>query len=535
MTQKFVFLAWILLSTGLLLWLALTLDSGDRAIAMRTLWLGLGAASIAVPGGAILALHACCRGKIAFLASAFCLVAVLVPVFAHVTAWDAAFGKLGLLTNLLGDVLKPIVSRWPAAIWIHSMIALPQVAILFMVAIRSGRQHWEDAVRLELSRKDSAIRIILWKYLPVGIAATLWTMISCAREIGVTDIYQIGTLSEQIYLGYSLGQLNAIGAAWTPEELAAAQDLGTSITLVIFALLSSAAIYLFFSTVQKVELSDSQIAHQPRRASAALKVVGLSLLFFVAFVPIANLFGRVGFCIVSDDGQPVAAWRYSSAIDAIGGVFLNFRDEFIWSFLIALVSATLVSALSVLAAWKCRRSRVGKLMLGIGFGLCVAMPGPSIGLAVGKVFQVLDYEVMRYLFDRTIAAPVIANAFFCLPISIPVFYFFISRVAADQMQHATLDGVSDWSQMFHLAVLAHWRSILGAWLLIVAFSFGELSATQMVLPPGMDTVPRLALGMLHAGVNESTAALTIVTLLPATFVALIAQFCFASDNGLRLR
>jgi ABC-type spermidine/putrescine transport system permease subunit II len=34
----------------------------------------------------------------------------------------------------------------------------------------------------------------------------------------------------------------------------------------------------------------------------------------------------------------------------------------------------------------------------------------------------------------------------------------------------------------------------------------------MVLPPGMDTVPRRALGMLHAGVDEMTAALTLVTI-----------------------
>jgi len=69
---------------------------------------------------------------------------------------------------------------------------------------------------------------------------------------------------------------------------------------------------------------------------------------------------------------------------------------------------------------------------------------------------------------------------------------------------------------------------------VAAFCFAELSATQMVLPPGIDTVPRLALGMLHAGVNESTAALTIVTLLPVLVLAILAQICFAADRRNRL-
>jgi ABC-type spermidine/putrescine transport system permease subunit II len=46
-----------------------------------------------------------------------------------------------------------------------------------------------------------------------------------------------------------------------------------------------------------------------------------------------------------------------------------------------------------------------------------------------------------------------------------------------------------------------------------ACCFGELSASQIVRPAGMDTVPRKMLGDLHAGVNELTAGITIVTVL----------------------
>ena len=202
--QKLVFAVWSLVSVALLAVLVLFLSPEDRNIAWRTVTLGAMTSLIAIPIGILLAWVANGRGFIAAMVRMFCVVGVLLPVFAHVTAWDAAFGKLGLLTNTFGDVLKPIVSRWPAAVWIHSMVAAPQVAVLFLVAMRSGSEAWEDAIRLEVGSAAANIRILLWRFLPVAVAAALWTIICCAREIAVTDIYQIGTLSEQVYLGLSL-------------------------------------------------------------------------------------------------------------------------------------------------------------------------------------------------------------------------------------------------------------------------------------------------------------------------------------------
>jgi hypothetical protein len=40
--------------------------------------------------------------------------------------------------------------------------------------------------------------------------------------------------------------------------------------------------------------------------------------------------------------------------------------------------------------------------------------------------------------------------------------------------------------------------------------------------------------MLHAGVNESTAALTLVTLLPVMLFCFLAQICFAGTGRLRV-
>ena len=535
LTSKQLFTIWCVVSLGLIAALLFLLDPKDQAIAWRTFSLGALTSLIAIPVGILLAWVANGRGFIAAVVRTFCVVGVLLPVFVHVTAWDAAFGKLGLLTNTFGDVLKPLVSRWPAAVWIHSMIASPQVAILFLVAFRSGSEAWEDALRLETSAAGATLRILLWRFVPVGIAAVLWTMICCAREIAVTDIYQIGTLSEQVYLGYSLGQLNAIGAAWTPEQLADAQNLGMGITILVIAWLATCAMFAFFGMSQSTERSESQRPAISSPLSRNGKLVGVALLLLIVAVPIANLIGRVGFSVTRVDGQPVATWEFQAALSAIDGVFTNFQDEFVWSFLIALIAATFVCAIAMPMVWFGRKSLVGKIFVGLVFGILAAIPGPSIGLAVAKLFSQIDFEFFQYLYDRTIAAPVIANVLFCLPLAIPVFWFLGSQIAIDQQEQATLDGVSSWRQFFSFSLMSQWQANLGAWLLVSAFCFAELSATQMVLPPGMDTVPRLALGMLHAGVNESTAALTIVTLMPVILFATLAQICFAANRRSSLK
>lgn len=531
--SKQTFAIWCVVSLALAAALLL-LQPKDQAIAFRTLLLGGLTSLIALPIGILLAWVATGRGFIAASVRTFCVVGVLLPVFVHVTAWDAAFGKLGLLTSTFGDVLKPVVSRWPAAVWIHAMISAPQVAVLFLVAFNSPSENWQDALRLDVGPAAANLRILQWRFLPVVIGATLWTMICCSREIAVTDIYQIGTLAEQVYLGYSLGQLNAIGTAWTPQQLADAQNLGTGITLLVVAWLAASAMFAFFSISRSVERSESQRPTSPEKNSALANVVGVLLLLVVVVVPIANLIGRVGFSVVRIDGQPTATWDAASGLTAISGVLTNFRNEFSWSFLIAITAALAVVLIVLPVVWFSRRSLTGKILLALVFAVLAAIPGPSLGLLVGWLFNQSDSSMVRFLYDRTIAAPVIANILFCLPLAIPIFWFLSSQVSADQQQQAKLEGVSSWRQMIHFALLGQWKSNLGAWFLVAAFCFAELSATQMVLPPGMDTVPRLALGMLHAGVNESTAALTLVTLLPVLALAVLAQICFAANRRMRL-
>ena len=197
----------------------------------RTLALGLAASSIAIPIGALLNWligHAGWLGRLTTIAT---IVLLFFPMFLHVSLWDAAFGKLGWLTATRGEVLTPIVSGWTAAAWIHGIAAAPQVAVIFWLGNSIGTQAHEEQASLDAGPLSVLLHIKLRRVLSLSLLAIAWVIVTCSREIAVTDIYQIGTLAEQVYLGYSMGTAGSVAGAWSSDQLRIAEEfqLGPSL------------------------------------------------------------------------------------------------------------------------------------------------------------------------------------------------------------------------------------------------------------------------------------------------------------------
>jgi iron(III) transport system permease protein len=134
-----------------------------------------------------------------------------------------------------------------------------------------------------------------------------------------------------------------------------------------------------------------------------------------------------------------------------------------------------------------------------------------MGSLIAKLFSLSNHSLVVWFYDRTILAPVIANSWFCWPLAPLIVWFVFRKIADDVLESSRLDGAGGLAQFIRFGLLANLTAVLGCWLISFAFCFGELSASQIVLPPGIDTIPRRMLGLLHAGVDEMTAALTIVT------------------------
>ena len=513
-----------LVGIGVFLLLALPNSAADRAVFVRTVMLGICASLIAIPLGALIAWICSADGIVSRILLVASLALLLVPMFIHVSGWDAAFGKLGWLTSTRGQVLVPLVSGWTAASWIHGLAAAPQVAVILLIGLAMGDRSYEEQALLETSSTRVFWNITFPRIAPLLILCIVWNIVFCAREIAVTDLYQIGTLAEQIYLGYSLG-INSVGGNWSADQLAQAGNISSTLTVAIVTWLSAVSLFLF-TKLTALEFYGDQIA--PRRAARCgwkRNLAGILILIVLVGVPIGNVLIRASFFVVPIDGVPTQGYSINQIFNAITRSALDYKNEFAWSFLIAICSATLILASATLIGFVARRSRLAQVVLAVALAISCALPGPTIGTLIAGLFSNLENGTfIHWFYNYTITGPVLANFIFCWPLGTLIVWFVFRKVPEDSLDAANVDGAGWVTRLSRFGLTENRRALIGCWFVTFALSFGELSASQIVRPAGMDTVPRKMLGDLHAGVNEMTAGITIVTAFTVVVISLVGWY-----------
>ncbi len=442
-------------------------------------------------------------------------VAAAMPLHLHVGAWDSVFGKLGWFTTWYGSPLMLSINRWLAAIWIHAAAGAPQVALIMLGGLAMGRGVYEDHGLLDAPAASVFWRITFRRLLPFAALGLIWIVIVCAREIAATDIYQIGTLAEYIYLGYAMGQGMDLIVPWGTK----AQQL--DVWFQIFAIGWTALLIVALarrSLEIEWNLSRRGCNAVRDRGGALSGAVGLIIGLVIFALPLANLLIRASMTVQRVDGVPRQTLDPSNVLPLLFRCLRDYQWEFSWSLGIAVVGATFVLATAAVLAFWAKESRAGRVVLLGLITLLLALPGPLIGALVFKLGAASHHPWWTIAFDRTILPPVLASSLFAWPmIALIVFHVFRSQPRSS-FELAVLEGAGFWQRFLLIGLPISWRVLLGIWGLAIVVIFGELSAAQMVQIAGVDTLPRLTLGFLHAGVDDKAAAVTLLTLL---FVATV--------------
>ena len=481
----------------------------ERLLAMRTFGLGFCAFGIALPLGVLTAWACTGKGWVSRIVLLGTVASLFIPMFIHVSAWDAAFGKLGWLTSVQGQILVPLIPGWWAASWIHGIAASSQVAIIFLVGLSFGGRIFEEQALLDTSSLRVFWSVTVVRLWPLGVLAFLWVVVSCSREIAVTDLYQIGTLAEQIYLGYSLGG-NPVGVAVLEGGFG---GVSFGLTLSLLAVLVALSMVLFFAMTQMEYEAGVFRAVRTNRSGVVKNLAGVGLIVITFLIPIGNVVLRACFYVRPIEGVPTQGYSLVQCFSAIRRACFDYQDEFIWSAIIALVSATMILFLATLVSAVGRRLGWIQVLFASTLAISFALPGPLLGMAIASATGTLEGPWFVWLFNYTVFAPVLANFIFCWPLGALVVWFVFRKIPEDALESAHVEGAGKLTRYLLLGIKANWLPLLGCWLITFACCFGELSASQIVRPAGMDTVPRKMLGDLHAGVNELTAGITIVIVL----------------------
>ena len=204
-------------------------------------------------------------------------------------------------------------------------------------------------------------------------------------------------------------------------------------------------------------------------------------------------------------GQP-PVWSLSGLLGTLRFAAAEIRDPLFASLVWTAIAATLATALAFGLAWASRRSRAWRwTMLGT-LALTLATPGPVAGMAL-----VLAYLDLPELYDSP-AMIVLAEALRTLPYALLILWPFLRSFPQDYLDAAALDGFGPSGQMLRVALPLSRRALLAAWAVALAIGLGELPATNLATPPGIEPMSVFIWGLLHTGVESHLSGVALIML-----------------------
>lgn len=506
-----------LLAAGLVSAALLATDPLSRSLLGNSLRLAFGTTAIALPLGTLVAILLA-RTDVAGrrLLAVMLGVLLILPLLTQLAGWDALIGKLGWLSLKTGSVAEPWLVGMRGAIFVHAMSALPWAALIVAVGLLQADPQLEEVALLDVSPLTVLLRVSLVRAWPFLLGAGVWTVISTTTEMTVTNIYLINTYTEQIYNSFALNT----------DPLAVGWRLWPG--LLLLGVLAAATILV----LRQLADAWTSLLHRPAivfRLGAWRTFLTALLWAFVLLLlalPIASLIVKAGFVTSrTADGQLVSGWSLLRTSEVLSDAPLRFRYEFFWSVVSALAAATLATLAAVMLVWYALRGgwRVIPLALSLTAGL--AIPGPLVAVAIIWLLNREGVPGFTWLYDRTIVGPALAQGVRALPIAVLIVWPALASVPRRTLEAAELDGLGRWGQLRWIALPQRSAAMVAAWLLSAAVAFGDLSHSLLVIPPGMDTIQRRLFGLVHAGVDEQVAAVSLL---------MVAGYAGAAALGWRL-
>jgi iron(III) transport system permease protein len=176
-------------------------------------------------------------------------------------------------------------------------------------------------------------------------------------------------------------------------------------------------------------------------------------------------------------------------------------------------------------AWYSRRFTAARVATLSVFVLTLATPGSIVGMAL-----VLAYRDLPLVYNSA-AMVVLAQTARSLPYAILVLWPFLRSFPQDYLDAAALDGYRSLGQVVHVALPLSWRPVVAAWATALAIALGELPATNIAYPPGVEPMSVFIWGLLHTGVESHLAGVALFMLLVVAAAGLAAVLLIWSLRG----
>jgi iron(III) transport system permease protein len=188
------------------------------------------------------------------------------------------------------------------------------------------------------------------------------------------------------------------------------------------------------------------------------------------------------------------------------------RREWAWSLAIGTMAAAGATALGLASGWLVRVRSSGGAALAAAIALGLAVPAPLLGVwVIALLNQPPDSALapLAVLYDRTLTAPVLVQMVRALPLAALWMWSQLASVPQDLLDAAESEGAGRTSQLVRIAMPLRRAGVAAGIVAALVVALAEVSATLLVLPPGVTTVPVLVFQLLHYGIDDRLAALCL--------------------------
>ncbi len=528
-SKQLVVIAWVVITAVLFFVFIFFLTPQAARVARTTLSLGFWAALFSVPVGFW---FAWVQFRTRNFWTTWVLLIVIsflfVPLHLYVAAWDSAFGKLGFLRGTDGRAFEPLLAGFWAAVFVHFVAAIPWTTLIGAVCFRAIRRDVEDAAVLDASEVQVFFKVTLRKWAPLILLSVVWVMVMASREIAATDIYQVGTFAEEVYLQFAGGRFDWFGI--DPAEGGSGRDysLVGFILFCVWFFMSAVVCVLRFVPTKKLEWYSAPELKISRKKIVAIQLSVVVMFASLFLFPMINLLIRCGSRVPSVE-NPGLQFSWSHCVEQMLTAPRDYWVEISWSLTLGVLTAVVVVPVVMVLVTVSRRRPVLAIIMLLVTAISFSLPGPLIGAAINRLSLVFEFGWWDDLFNRTIAGPLLATVVVAFGPVYLLMNFLFRNVAKETLEAAEMDGGKKfWSRPVMGPLLV---GVVAGSAICFLIGFTDLSASYIPTPPGMDTVPRRILGQMHAGVNDSTAALCLDCLVLVGTISLAATKIVSLNNA----
>jgi iron(III) transport system permease protein len=500
-------------------------DERTAHLAANTLLLAAATVALSVPLGSAIA-FALARTDLpgrrlyGWLLTGF----LFLPLCVQAGAWQAAFGFEGWYT--LWQASPAWLDGWRGAIWVHAVAALPWVVLIVATGLMTVERELEELALLDAGAAAVAWRVTLRRSAgAIGVAA-LWVAVTTAAEMAVTDFFQVRTYAEELYTQFALGDVpladaddsaDATGPLGLPPGVV--RGMAASAWMAVAALVLMAGL----APMTRVVSVGRPLVFRWRRWRWLAAGIAWTLASMLLLLPLASLTWKAGIVVDQTTAGRVRSWSLAKCAAMVLGSQTRvtgtgdwrLRPETADSLLIDGAAATAAVVLAFPLAWLARRpSARARLVLAAVAGL-LAVPGPVVGLAIIAALNRPDHPWLIWLYDRTLAAPCLAATVHALPLAVLVLWPALRALPEESLENAAVDGAGWWARLTRVVLPRQRAALAVAWLVSFAWSLGELDASLLVAPPGVQTLAVHIFGLLHFGVEDQVAGICLALYLMA--------------------